>query len=257
MDYQVFLGYFIMLGGLRRHHSVLDVGCGHGRMTRELLAYLSHAARYEAFDVRGYVIEKLQRSYTARYPRFNFHHADIRNTRYNPNGIVAASEYVFPFENEAFDFVFLLSIFTHILPVEMEHYIAEISRVLKTGHRCLITYFLLNDESIRLIDSGAIRKTFSHRAEHCRFEYEHEPEGAVAVEEDFVRHMYERHRLKIIEPLQYGTWCRRRVATMRQAGISIFAGPGWTPYTRESRSAHENRFHRTIVQVLRPSLSPR
>ena len=40
-------------------------------------------------------------------------------------------------------------------------------------------------------------------------------------------------------------------------GISIFAGPGWTPYTRESRSAHENRFHRTIVQVLRPSLSPR
>ena len=41
------------------------------------------------------------------------------------------------------------------------------------------------------------------------------------------------------------------------AGISIFAGPGWTPDTRESRSAHENRFHRTIVQVLRPSLSPR
>ena len=41
------------------------------------------------------------------------------------------------------------------------------------------------------------------------------------------------------------------------AGISIFAGPGWTRYTPESRSAHENRFHRTIVQVLRPSLSPR
>ena len=40
-------------------------------------------------------------------------------------------------------------------------------------------------------------------------------------------------------------------------GISIFAGPGWTRYTPESRSAHENRFHRTIVQVLRPSLSPR
>ena len=41
------------------------------------------------------------------------------------------------------------------------------------------------------------------------------------------------------------------------SGISIFAGPGWTRYTPESRSAHENRFHRTIVQVLRPSLSPR
>ena len=45
--------------------------------------------------------------------------------------------------------------------------------------------------------------------------------------------------------------------TSLPAGISIFAGPGWTRYTPESRSAHENRFHRTIVQVLRPSLSPR
>ena len=44
---------------------------------------------------------------------------------------------------------------------------------------------------------------------------------------------------------------------LSQAGISIFAGPGWTRYTPESRSAHENRFYRTIVQVLRPSLSPR
>ena len=36
-----------------------------------------------------------------------------------------------------------------------------------------------------------------------------------------------------------------------------FACPRWTPYTSESRSAHENLLYRTIVQVLRPSLSPR
>ena len=46
--------------------------------------------------------------------------------------------------------------------VEMEHYIAEISACAEDGTPMgLITYFLLNDESIRLIDSGAIRKTFS------------------------------------------------------------------------------------------------
>ena len=49
----------------------------------------------------------------------------------------------------------------------------------------------------------------------------------------------------------------RAVMVREWTGISIFAGPGWTRYTPESRSAHENRFHRTIVQVLRPSLSPR
>ena len=214
--YQAFLGYFIALGGLRRHHSVLDVGCGHGRMTRELLAYLSPEARYEGFDVRGYIIEKLQRHYTARYPRFTFHHANIRNTSYNPDGTVAASEYVFPVEDEAMDFVFLLSVFTHLFPFEMEHYLAEISRVLKAGRRCFITYFLLNDESIHLIESGAIRKTFSHRGDHYRFEDEKVPERAMAVEEDYVRRMYERHGLKIVEPIHYGRWCRRRGPEMRQ-----------------------------------------
>ena len=35
------------------------------------------------------------------------------------------------------------------------------------------------------------------------------------------------------------------------------ACPRWTPSTPEHRSAHEHRLHRTIVQGLRPSLSPR
>ena len=31
----------------------------------------------------------------------------------------------------------------------------------------------------------------------------------------------------------------------------------WAPSTPESRSAHENLLHRTVVQVLRPPRSPR
>jgi SAM-dependent methyltransferase len=215
-DYQAFLGYFVALGGLRRHHSVLDVGCGHGRMMRELLAYLAPTARYDGVDVRGNIIEKLTRGFSVRYPHFNFHHANIYNKSYNPGATVTAREYVYPFEDGTFDFVFLLSIFTHLFPADMDHYLAEISRVLKKGRRCAITYFLLNDESIRLIESGAIRKTFRHRGEHFRFEDEDVPERAVAVDEEFVRQMYRRHGLKIIEPIYYGKWCRRRGPEMRQ-----------------------------------------
>ena len=40
-------------------------------------------------------------------------------------------------------------------------------------------------------------------------------------------------------------------------GFPFSPAPDGPLHTRESRSAHENRFHRTIVQVLRPSLSPR
>ena len=215
-EYQLYLGYFITLGGLRRHHSVLDVGCGHGRMSRELIAFLGPDARYEGMDVRANVIEKLQRHLTPRYPNFNFHHADILNKSYNPGGSVAASEYVFPFRDNAFHFVFLLSVFTHLFPADMERYVAEISRVLKTGRRCLITYFLLNDESTRLIESGAIRKTFTHRGDQFRFDDPDVPERAIAVQEDFVRQMYARHRLRIVEPIAYGKWCGRSGPEFRQ-----------------------------------------
>jgi len=37
---------------------------------------------------------------------------------------------------------------------DMENYLKEISRVLKPGGRCFITYFLLNNESEKLIKTG-------------------------------------------------------------------------------------------------------
>jgi SAM-dependent methyltransferase len=214
-DYEAFLYYFIALGGLRRGHVVLDVGCGDGEMAEQLVGYLSPTARYEGFDVRAHAIAE-QRHISKRYPHFHFQHANLFNKSYNPDGTVAASDYVYPFEDQTFDFVFLLSVFTHMFPADMDHYLAEISRVLKPTRRCLITYFLLNDESIRLIESGATRKTFRHSGQHFRFEDQEVPERAIAVDEGFVREMYGRHQLRIVEPIHYGRWCRRRGPEMRQ-----------------------------------------
>jgi SAM-dependent methyltransferase len=215
-DYQLLLGYFIVYGGLRRDHEVLDVGCGQGRMARELIAFLSPMARYEGFDVRGDAIEKLQRRLTPQFKNFRFQHANIYNQRYNPEGTVASTEYVFPFKSERFDFVFLTSIFTHLVPAEMEHYLAEIARVLKTGGRCAITYFLLNEQSIQVIESGVQRKSFPHKHGHYRLQTADEPEHAVAVDEAYVRAMYERHGLRVLDPIHYGGWSRREGAQMPQ-----------------------------------------
>src|SRR3954454_3335822 len=64
------------------------------------------------------------------------------------------SEYVFPYPNATFDFVFLTSVFTHMLPTDMEHYVSEIVRVLKPNGRSLCTFLLLNDESMRFMNAG-------------------------------------------------------------------------------------------------------
>jgi len=68
---------------------------------------------------------------------------DVDNPEYNPDGRYKASEYVFEFEDENFDLVFLMSVFTHMLPDDFENYIKEIARMLKPGGRLLFTTFVM------------------------------------------------------------------------------------------------------------------
>ena len=52
------------------------------------------------------------------------------------------------------------SVFTHMIPVEMENYLSEVSRVLKKKGKCLITYLLLNCESSDLIEQRRSKLDF-------------------------------------------------------------------------------------------------
>ena len=140
-----FFQYFVQLGGLKPDENVLDVGCGIGRMAVPLTKYLKGV--YEGFDIGPEAIKWCQDNISRRYPKFYFQVADVFNEKYNPGGKYKASEYKFPYDNDAFDFVYLTSVFTHMLPHDMENYLSEISRVLRNNGRCLITYYLLNEES--------------------------------------------------------------------------------------------------------------
>jgi SAM-dependent methyltransferase len=203
-----FLQHFVKLGGLQPHERVLDVGCGTGRMALPLTRYLAKGS-YEGIDIDGPSIKWCQKNYTSRYPSFHFHFADIYNKMYNPTGRCRASEYEFPFESSSFDFVFLTSVFTHMLPQDLDNYFSEVVRVLKPGGRCLITYFLLNPESLGLIDAGASRFAFEHDLPGCRVEDKDVPENAVAYEEGTIRSLYQKHNLNLSEPIRFGRWCGR------------------------------------------------
>jgi SAM-dependent methyltransferase len=127
-----FLEYFNRFGELRPSHHVLDVGCGIGRMARPLTKYLTTGG-YEGFDIVPSGIEWCQKNITPRYPNFRFALADIRNQEYNRYGLVSASEYRFPYDDAHFDFAFLTSVFTHMRPLDVSRYLAELGRVLAPG----------------------------------------------------------------------------------------------------------------------------
>lgn len=51
-----------------------------------------------------------------------------------------------------------MSLFTHMLPEGLERYMSEF--VLKNGGRAFMTFYLLNDESLRAIETGNRMRSF-------------------------------------------------------------------------------------------------
>jgi hypothetical protein len=100
-------------------------------------------------------------------------------------------------------------VFTHVLPQGMENYLGEITRVLKPRGRCLITYFVLTPESVRLMGGSASSLSFRYEASGCRLQEQDVPEAAVAYTESRIRELYASHDLHVTEPIRFGSWCGR------------------------------------------------
>ena len=197
---------------------VLDVGSGNGRLAVALAETLDERGSYDGLDIVAAGIDWCSGAITPRYPSFRFTHADVFNAEYNPRGSVRPGDYRFPYADASFDLVVLVSVFTHMLPDDMDHYLEEIARVLVPGGRCFATYFLLNPESERLMEAGKSSLRFKYELGACRVVNPAVPELSVAYEEAFVRKTHERHDLMLEDDFRYGGWCGRRPLWGEESG---------------------------------------
>jgi ubiquinone/menaquinone biosynthesis C-methylase UbiE len=205
---------------------VLDVGCGTGRLAGPLTGFLGPDGSYEGFDSSKERIDWCNEHIAPHHPRFRFTVADVYSGQYNPAAQTRASEYVFPYGDGEFDVVLLSSVFTHMLPDDVAHYLDEIGRVIKPGGRAMITWFLLNDEVERLLEeqkdrrydpaSNAHDALLSHDFGSYRTTNPRVPEYVVAYYEPWAREAYARSGLEIVEPVQYGAWVGRTDALHNQ-----------------------------------------
>jgi SAM-dependent methyltransferase len=210
---------------LRPDERVLDVGCGTGRVAAPLASHLGPEGSYEGFDRDAGRIAFCNERIAPLHPRFRFQAIDVFNSE-RQKGAQRAGDFAFPYPDGDFDVVFLFSVFTHMLPDGVERYLSEIARVTKPGGRTVITWLLLNDESLRMLDeqrdrrrnqaSNAHESALSHDLGVCRVGNRSRPEAVVAYKEPFVLETYGSSGLDVEQPIRYGSWIGREGTLLNQ-----------------------------------------
>ena len=201
-----FLSYFIDLCNLKPHHKVLEIGSGFGRMAIPLTSYLNETGSYDGLEIIDDGVNWCKSQFSKRYSNFNFQKLDVFNERYNPKGKILATDITFPFPDNTFDLIYLTSVFTHMYPDAIKNYLSEISRILKPNGKSLITYYVLNNESLDNINEGKGTYSFKHEKDTYRIEDMKDPLYQIAFPETIVKAFYSNNGLLIEKPIHFGKW---------------------------------------------------
>jgi SAM-dependent methyltransferase len=154
------------------------------------------------------LVEWAQDAISRTAGQFRFQHVDVYNQHYNPTGTIRGTEFRFPYPDESFDLILLTSVFTHMLPDEVHHYLDEFRRVLKPGGRCFTTCFLLNEESRALIAEGKSSQKLIHRLKECYTTTPDDPEDSIGYDEQLLLGWIA-ERGFTLQGKRYGCWCDR------------------------------------------------
>jgi len=188
---------------LKRNESVLEIGCGPGRMAYVLSTYLLPAGRYEGLEPVRRWVRRSKRTISVRFQNFRFREFAVRHALYNPRGRLNPAHARFPYRDSKFDLAFATSVFQHNRPAVVRHYLGEIARVLRPGGRALISCFLLDSDSARPVRKGGL--SFPQVLEDCWTANADLPEEGIAfLRSDFCRWAEERD---LVVQAQYdGSW---------------------------------------------------
>lgn len=186
------------LAELTPQSKVLEIGCGAGRTALALTKRLNEG-NYTGVDIDAVSIASCQRNRRFQENHFTFKHINVQNMMYNPEGKEASTTYKFPFKDESVDAIFMISVFTHMLPAEVTHYISEISRMLTPGGKCVLSTFVMDYGTDGQIVSFPFNKGDYH------LHVENIPEKAVGYYKKFFTDSFANQNMRLFKQ-SLGDW---------------------------------------------------
>jgi SAM-dependent methyltransferase len=194
-----FLRYFRQFGGLRPEDSVLELGCGPGRMALPLTGYLSERGRYVGVDTWDAAVIWCRRRITPRHRNFKFQ-------TIGTDGAWSAGSRL-SFEEGSFDFAIVCSLARLDLDT-YRAYVSEAGRLLRAGGALVANCYLLTPR-------GRSQKTG---------QIEHDPSRKIVLTKDDLGVLLSSAGL-CIEEIYPGTWDHHPAPLSYQDFIVARKGP--------------------------------
>ena len=124
------------------YESILDFGCGCGRVARQLIQQTARPRAYLGFDLHQGMIDWCKVNLAPHAAEFRFEHHDIYNIGLNPNG--GARTLPLPVGDGTISLFNAISVFTHSMQDQVEYYLHEAVRALKPEGALHATWFLFD-----------------------------------------------------------------------------------------------------------------
>ncbi len=199
--------------GILEHHNILEIGCGIGKDAMTLIDIIGKKGKYLGTDVIKESIQWCQENISTNYPNFQFIHHNIHDHLHNPQGDLKAEDVTID-SHINFDLIMLHSVFTHMFPDEIVHYLKQFERVLADRGKIWLSFFIITNRLHRQImvnshnEWSEKKKTFTFQHEYaprCFINDKESPRSTVAYEIDWIYDAVNEAGLRVENFLE-GTW---------------------------------------------------
>jgi cyclopropane fatty-acyl-phospholipid synthase-like methyltransferase len=127
---------------LAAESTILDIGCGAGRLPIGLLARQMPFSSYLGVDVDSNRIKWCNKNLKTKDSRLAFQFVNIKNDRYNPAG---KDLFDIGISGKKFDLIYLYSVFSHLMQGDVEKYLRIFRASLTDLGHCFVTMFVADN----------------------------------------------------------------------------------------------------------------
>jgi SAM-dependent methyltransferase len=132
--------------------TILDFGCGCGRLARKLIQQDPRPQHYVGLDLHAGMINWCTENLAPRAPGFEFHHHDVLYGAFNP-GADKPLHRPLGLGDTRFSLAVAISVFTHLTQMQTEIYLAELAAVLEPAGALRSSWFLFDKRDFPMMQA--------------------------------------------------------------------------------------------------------